>query len=72
MKLHFTGESIRWVPLLACCTSLLSACGQYGDLYLPEEPSAGQTQTQQPGPPPNKDQAQEQEQQQESEQPQDL
>jgi predicted small lipoprotein YifL len=37
MKLHLVPEYCCAVAILLGAAGLLSACGQYGDLYLPEK-----------------------------------
>jgi predicted small lipoprotein YifL len=74
MKILFAGRFITWTLLLAGLAGQLSACGQYGNLYLPEDTPADQTQQQVDKDKMLKEQGQEveQEQQGEVEQPQDL
>jgi predicted small lipoprotein YifL len=51
MNIHCISRSFRSLALISALPALLSACGQYGDLYLPEKPP-GQAQPAQPAEPP--------------------
>jgi len=68
MKSFFTCKFTAWIPLLAGMAGLLSACGQYGNLYPPEDRPADQTQ-QSASEPQDKDKTPDQEQ--ETDRPQD-
>jgi predicted small lipoprotein YifL len=74
MKILFAGRFTAWTLLLAGVVGQLSACGQYGDLYLPEDKPAAQTQQQVDKEKALEEQGEEveQEQQRDVEQPQDL
>ena len=46
MNIHCVGRSFFSLVLLCAVAVLLSACGQYGDLYLPEKPADNPPQAQ--------------------------
>lgn len=60
MKLPFVYKFTAGFTLLAGAAVLLSACGQYGDLYLPEDTRSDQAQQQQTEPSQDKDKLEEQ------------
>ena len=74
MKILFPGRFTTWTLLLVSIAGQLSGCGQYGNLYLPEDAPATQTTQQADKDKALKEQEQEvdQDQQREVEQPQDL
>jgi predicted small lipoprotein YifL len=51
MNIHCVCRSFCSLVLISALPALLSACGQYGDLYLPEKPPSEEQQAQPAAPP---------------------